>query len=329
MLSCLMLFLSDEEVRARLAPRALIEALERAFARDPAAVVMPTRTQLPLPSGGVLLLMPCHDRELPALGMKLVFVREGTKTGGPSFGSAQLGTSERVQATYLLLEPESGSLRALLDARALTELRTAATSAVATRRLAREDARTLGVFGTGRQARAHLAVLPEVRDFQRALVCGSSAARSREFVREVSDRLALRVEAADAHTLVRESDVLCTCTTASQPLFDGAWLRPGTHLNLVGAFRPTTREVDDETIRRSYVVVDTYAGALAEAGDLLIPMQRGVIDRAHMAADLHELVSGKKPGRLSAEQITLFKSVGCALEDLVAAQLVWQQTQGG
>ncbi len=318
MLSCLMLVLSDEEVRARLAPRALIDALERAFARDPAARVMPTRTQLPLPSGGVLLLMPCHDRELTAMGVKLVFVREGAKTDG-----------ERVQATYLLLEPETGELRALLDARALTELRTAATSAVATRRLAREDARTLGIFGTGRQARAHLAVLPEVRDFQRALVCGSSAARSREFAHEVSDKLKLSVEAADAQTLVRESDVLCTCTTSSQPLFDGGWLRPGTHLNLVGSFRPTTREVDDETIRRSYIVVDTYEGALAEAGDLLIPLRRGAIDRSHLAADLHELVSGKKPGRLSAEQITLFKSVGCALEDLVAAQLVWQQTQQG
>ncbi len=317
MLPSLMLVLSDDQVRARLAPRALIEVLERAFARDPASLVMPTRTQLPLPSGGVLLMMPCHDRELPARGLKLVLVREGVKPDG-----------ERVQATYLLLEPGSGSLCALLDARALTELRTAATSAVATRRLAREDARTLGIFGTGRQARAHLTVLPEVRNFQCALVCGSSAARTREFAQQVGDEFKLNVKAAEPQTLVRESDVICTCTTSSQPLFDGRWLRPGTHLNLVGAFRPITREVDDETIRRSYVVVDTHAGALAEAGDLLIPLQRGAIERSHIVADLHELVSGKKPGRLSAEQITLFKSVGCALEDLVAAQLVWQQTQG-
>ncbi len=317
MLPSLMLVLSDEQVRARLAPRALIGALERAFARDPTAIIMPTRMQLPLPSSGVLLLMPCHDRELPAQGLKLVFVREGAAAKG-----------ERVQAIYLLMDSE-GSLRALFDARALTELRTAATSAVATRRLARQDTRTLGIFGTGRQARAHLTVLSEVRDFQRALVCGSNEARSREFAQEVSDKLRLNLEAADADTLVCESDVICTCTTSGEPLFDGRWLRPGTHLNLVGAFRPTTREVDDETIRRSYVVVDTYEGALAEAGDLLIPLQRRAIDRAHLAADLHELVSGQKPGRVSAEQITLFKSVGCALEDLVAAQLVWQQTQGG
>ena len=314
-----MLFLTDEEVRARLAPRPLIAALERAFARDPASMVMPTRTQLPLPAGGTLLLMPCHDREVPALGLKLVLVREG----------AAAATGERVRATYLLLEPESGELRALLDARALTELRTAATSAVATRCLAREDANTLGIFGTGRQARAHLAVLPEVRRFQRALICGSSNARSEEFIREVGGELKMSIEAADAETLVRESDVICTCTTSTEPLFDGRWLQPGTHLNLVGTFRPETREVDDETVRRAYVVVDTYEGARAEAGDLLIPLQRGVISDSHLAADLRELVSGKKPARASADQITLFKSVGCALEDLVAAQLVWQQTRGG
>ncbi len=313
-----MLVFSDEQVRARLAARPLIGALERAFARDRASIVMPTRTQIPIPSSGILLLMPCHDRELPAMGVKLVFVREGAVDGG-----------ERVQATYFLLDPENGELLALLNARSLTELRTAATSAVATRRLAREDSQTLGVFGTGRQARAHLAVLPEVRRFTRALVCGASAARSQEFAREVGGELKMSIEAANAEMLVRESDVICTCTTSNQPLFDGRWLRPGTHLNLVGAFRPTTREVDDETVRRSCVVVDTYDGALAEAGDLLIPLQRGVIDRPHIAADLHELVSGKKPGRISAEQITLFKSVGCALEDLVAAQLVWQQASGG
>jgi len=313
-----MVVLSDEQVRALLAPRPLIDALERAFARDlSSSVVMPTRTQLPLSSSGVLLLMPCHDRELPAMGLKVVFVREGDVDAG-----------ERVQATYILLEPESGQLRALLDARSLTELRTAATSAVATRRLARQDSQTLGVFGAGRQARAHLAVLPEVRGFKRALVCGSNAARSREFARQVGGELKMSLEAADAETLVRESDVICTCTTSNEPLFDGRWLRPGTHLNLVGAFRPTTREVDDETIQRAWVVVDTYEGALAEAGDLLIPLQRGVIGRSHIAADLHELVSGSKPGRASAGQITVFKSVGCALEDLVAAQLVWQQASG-
>jgi alanine dehydrogenase len=116
--------------------------------------------------------------------------------------------------------------------------------------------------------------------------------------------------------------VLCTCTSHSAPLFDGRDLRPGTHLNLTGAFRPQTREVDTHTIQRARVVVDTYGAALSEVGELLIPLQEGAITRDHIAADLHELVSGSKQGRRSPEEITVFKSVGCALEDLVAAELL-------
>jgi ornithine cyclodeaminase len=144
----------------------------------------------------------------------------------------------------------------------------------------------------------------------------------------MKNELGITVEPANAETLARESDVLCTCTPSPTPLFDGSWLRPGTHLNLAGAFQPETREVDDITVKRSYVVVDAYGGALQEAGDLLIPLKNGTINRSHIAADLHEIASGKKPGRKSAYSITLFKSVGCALEDLVAAQLVYQHCGG-
>jgi ornithine cyclodeaminase/alanine dehydrogenase-like protein (mu-crystallin family) len=306
-----MLRLSDEQVRGLLRPQEAVAAIEGAFARDYRSTVrMPVRTQMEMP-GGVLLVMPCYDSSLPALGLKMVFVREGSGPGG------------RVQASYSLLDPGSGELLAQLEANTLTDVRTAATSAVATKNLARKDSVTLGIFGTGRQARAHLSVFAETFAFRRALVCGSSPVRSEEFVRNTPSRL--RVETADARALVAESDVICTCTTSAVPLFDGRWLRPGTHLNLVGAFRPATREVDDETIRRARVVVDTYDGALAEAGDLLIPLERGVITRNHITADLHQLLSGKRPGRGSHEEITLFKSVGCALEDLVVAHLVYHR----
>jgi ornithine cyclodeaminase/alanine dehydrogenase-like protein (mu-crystallin family) len=180
----------------------------------------------------------------------------------------------------------------------------------------------LGVFGCGRQARAHLRILPLVRSFERLLVCGSDPAQTQQFANEIGSELKVKVEATDARTCVEQSDVICTCTTAREPLFDGAWVRPGTHLNLVGAFQPEAREVDDATIQRARVVVDTYDGALAESGDLLIPLRRGVISREHLAADLHQLVCGGKPGRSSLEEITVFKSLGCALEDLVAANLV-------
>jgi ornithine cyclodeaminase/alanine dehydrogenase-like protein (mu-crystallin family) len=203
-------------------------------------------------------------------------------------------------------------------------LRTAATSAVATDLLARKDAQTLGVFGSGRQAVAHLVVLPCVRKFKRFLVCGSGRSDLKIFCAKMKEEHALNIELADAQTLARASDVICTCTTARAPLFDGNWLRPGTHLNLVGAFQPETREVDHITVKRSQVVVDTCDGAMKEAGDLLIPITNGTIERSHIVADLHEIASGKKPGRINPDQITLFKSVGCALEDLVTAQLIYR-----
>ena len=305
--------LSEEQVEQLLGPAQCIASLERAFRDNYPGAYMPTRSQLPAGERGVMLVMPCHDPALPGMGVKLVSVAEQPDAAG-----------ERVHATYVLYDPVTLEPRLLLAARRLTEIRTAAASAVATKFLAREDVRTLGVFGCGRQARAHCRVLPLVRPFERILVCGSTPERSRRFASEIGSGLKAKVEAAEARACVEQADVLCTCTTATQPLFDGSWIRPGTHLNLVGAFQPETREVDDVTVQRARVVVDTYDGAMAEAGDLLLPMRRGVISRQHLAADLHELVSGKKPGRTSAEEITLFKSLGCALEDLVAATLVSQ-----
>ena len=269
---------------------------------------MPVRTQLDLDSG-VLLIMPCYDRALQAAGVKIVTV------------TPQTG----VHATYQLLDPTSGEVLAVMEANYLTDLRTAAISALATDLLARPDVHTLGVFGSGRQAIAHLTVLPRVRRFQRFLVCGSGRQDLDAFCRKMKTEHAIAVEAVSAETCARESDVICTCTTSTTPLFDGYWLRPGTHLNLVGAFQPHTREVDDETVKRARVVVDTYEGVLAEAGDLLIPLTSGVIRPEHIVADLHEIAGRIRPGRTHRDDITLFKSVGCALEDLVTAQLVFKQ----
>jgi ornithine cyclodeaminase/alanine dehydrogenase-like protein (mu-crystallin family) len=309
--------LGEDAVKALLEPRRLVAGIEDAFRRRYPATEMPVRTRIEL-AAGVFLIMPCHDRSTGGVGMKLALV-----------AAAPAGPDDRVVATYLLLDGATGRPRLALAAGHLTALRTAATSAVATAWLARPDSEVLGVFGTGRQARAHLELLPRLRPYRRLLVCGSDAGdgagrtgRSREFARRLSEELGTAVEAVGPEACAATADVLCACTTAREPLFDGRLLRPGTHLNLVGAFQPETREVDDVTVARSRVVVDTYEGALAEAGDLLIPLGRGLIARDHILADLHELVSGKVRGRLAAADITLFKSVGCALEDLVAAELV-------
>jgi ornithine cyclodeaminase/alanine dehydrogenase-like protein (mu-crystallin family) len=315
--------LTEADVRQLLNPTHLCAAIESAFRDRYPSISLPQRTHAEL-AHGIFLAMSCYDRAAGTLGMKLVLVRDQAqhRPADRSHDSPAL-TEGRVQATYLLLDPETAQPRLTIAANYLTDLRTAATSAVATKFLARPDSSTLGIFGTGRLARAHLTVLPLVRNFQRVLICGRNPSRSAEFVQQLSRELSgLTVTAVDARTCAAESDVLCTCTSNSAPLFDGRDLRPGTHLNLVGAFRPETREVDTHTILRSRVVVDTYSAAASEVGELLIPLQEGAITRNHVAADLHELVSGTKQGRRSSEEITVFKSVGCALEDLVAAELL-------
>ncbi len=302
-----MKFFTEEQVRKLLDIDKLFAALRTAFASDfEKTLRMPVRTSFEL-GESTLLLMPCHDIELNAAGVKLVTVNPHTG----------------VNASYVLLDPQSGQTLAILAGNYLTDVRTAATSALVTDLLARPDAATLGVFGTGRQAIAHLTVFPRVRKFRRFLVCSSGRSDTRDFASRAKD-LNIKIEFVDRESCVRESDVVCTCTTSHEPLFDGTWIRPGTHLNLIGAFQAHSREVDDVTVRRSKVVVDTYDGALAEAGDLLIPLEKGLIQRTHVLSDLHELAAGKKSVRASRNDITLFKSVGCALEDLVAARLVYQ-----
>jgi len=305
---------NDSQVRSLLAPAEVVNALEAAFARNvQAGAVMPIRTHVPVDGRGVLLVMPCYDSAVPGLGTKLVSVFDNV--------------AERLQATYILLDPADGKLLALMAANYLTDIRTAATSAVATRRLARPDAKVLGVFGTGRQARSHIEVLSAIWPFERVLVCGSKPERSRSFAAAIAAELRLAVEPADARTCASIADVICTCTSSSTPVLEGKWLRPGTHVNLVGAFQPEKREADSETMRRARIVVEGYESALAEAGDLLIPMREGVIRREHVTADLHELTSGQRAGRTLPDQITVFKNLGCALEDLVAATLAYRNAQ--
>src|SRR5262249_33464104 len=163
---------------------------------------------------------------------------------------------------------------------------------------------------------------------KRFLVCGTSRAKAENFAKTMKAERSMEIEPADAATCAGEADVICTCTTSPTPVFDGRRLRPGTHLNLVGAFQPETREVDDATVKGARIVVETYDHALREAGDLLVPLRNGTIRRENILADLHEIVSGKKQGRARSEDITLFKSVGCALEDLVAAKLVYERVRG-
>lgn len=303
---------SAEQVHAALPWPQLVTALERAFAAPAEA---PLRHAHDLGGRDRLLLMPAWNAQ--ALGVKVVTVMPGAAARG----------APTVAATYLLCDRATGVPRALLDGEALTLRRTAATSALAARLMARTEAASLLVVGTGRlapyMARAHCALRPAL---QRVHLWGRSAPRAQTLAQTLRDE-GLPVEAAaDLEDAVRAADIVSCATTATEPPVHGAWLAEGTHLDLVGGFTPQMREVDDHAVTRSRVVVDTYAGALAEAGDLLGPLARGAIGRAQIVAELAELVRGERAGRTRAAEITLFKSVGSALEDLAAAELVVSTT---
>ena len=304
MLSC-----TDAEVESLLDPKEVISAIREAFSRDPNSPKMPARQHLDLGSG-TQLIMPCAIVDDPLWGVKFVSVNR------------EPVAERRVSAFYLLLDSRSSEPIAQFAANYLTEVRTAATSAIATDLLARSDAAVLGIFGTGRQAAAHIAVLQHVRDFERVVVAGTSSDKANAFAKQMSQQHSIQISAVDHLTCAGQSDVICTCTNSEQPLFPGAVVRDGTHLNLIGTFQPHAREVDSELIRRARVFVDTYEGAFAEAGDILVPLGAGETTRQHVLGDLHELVAGLKSARGRPSEVTVFKSVGCALEDLVTAKLV-------
>lgn len=301
---------SPEQVHAALPWYTLVPALRDAFA---AGATVPRRHAHALSERDSLLLMPAWTHD--ALGVKVVTVMPDARS------------ARTVQALFLLLNRHTGEPRAVLDGEALTVRRTAATSVLAASYLARDDASDLLVIGTGTLApymvRAYCAMRPAIT---RVRIWGRTASRAAA----VADMLAnegLPVEACadrsdELAVAVNASQIVCAATTSRTPIVQGAWLSPGTHVDLVGGFTPAMREADDDVVRLSRIVVDSYDGALSEAGDLVDPLTRAIISRSQVVAELRELVAGTIPGRTDREQITLFKSVGLALEDLTAATLV-------
>lgn len=293
---------------------ALIEALREMFR---VGCTMPLRQhhhlEVPGEPAGTLLLMPAW---VPGdvLGVKVVGVMPGNAARGlPS-----------VMSNYLLSDARTGELLALIDGAELTSRRTAAASALAASRLARPGATRLLIVGTGqlatRMAAAHAAVRP-VSDVE---VWGRRAAQAEVVAEGIRRELGIAaVAVTDLASAVARADIVSTVTLSTQPLVQGAWLRPGTHLDLVGAFRPEMRECDDVAVSRATVFVDTREGACREGGDLAQALASGALTHDRIAADLAALSRGSHPGRRDDAEITLFKSVGVALEDLAAARLLW------
>jgi ornithine cyclodeaminase len=299
---------SADDVHAALPWDRLAQALRRAFARGAS---VPLRHAHALSERDTLLLMPAWDERLVIT--KLVTVMPAAP--------------HTVQASVVALSRTTGEPLAVLDGEAITLRRTAAVSALVARDLARGDADELLVVGCGRlapwMARAHRALNPGLR---RVRIWGRRPGAAAALARSLADEGLPAEAVGELEPAVRRAAIVCCVTTSEEPIVRGDWLAPGVHLDLVGGFRRTMREVDDEAVRRSRIVVDTYAGALAEAGDLVQPIERGVIAPGQVEAELSELwrddVSLARLRRRDPQEITLFKSVGTALEDLAAVACV-------
>ncbi|MGA2595813.1 MAG: ornithine cyclodeaminase family protein [Bryobacteraceae bacterium] len=303
-------WIGEEEVRERLPMPKLIDLMAETLASfSTAQVEQPVRTVVEVASDAFFGVMPALIRTTPALGAKLVTV----------FGSNIAKGLPTHLATILLLDPATGALLTVMDGRYITEARTAAVSAVSTRYMAREDAAVLALIGSGVQAHSHLEALTLVRNFREIRCWSPTRSNLDRFVAEHP-----QVQPADsAQAAVAGADVIALVTASTTPVIQNEWVQDGTHVIAVGACRPTHREIDPKLVARARLIVDSRAAALKESGDVVLAIQEGLFGPEHIKGELGEVVSGSCKGRDNTTQVTIFKSLGLACEDVAAADLVF------
>lgn len=311
-----MLVLNREQVRDLVPMPDAIELMKTAFAELSAGrTVSPLRTVVSLPGReGDTLFMPAYVPAMDALGLKTVSVfRRNPQRGLPV-----------IHAIVGLVDPETGQPLAIMDGTYLTALRTGAVSGAAADLLARPDSRVLTAIGAGAQGVTQIVAVCAIRPIERVIavdVHQGALARLRETMEREWPEIAARLETTtDTAAAVRAADVICTATTSSSPVFRDEDVRPGAHISAVGAYTPEMQELPAETVARATVVVDAIEAALAEAGDLIVPLETGLVTRDHFARELGMVASGTAPGRTSDDEVTLFKSVGNAVQDVVVAK---------
>ena len=283
-------------------------------------VHQPLRTIVrPPDAAGVMGLMPSYiSGDAAAFGLKAICVFPGNPAKG----------KDAHQGAVLLFSAETGELEAMMNASAITAVRTAAVSGVATDLLAREDACNLAIIGTGVQARSHLAAMSQVRSIKRCRIASRHIAHAQKFAQELARSFSFPLEpVATVEEAIADADLIVTATTAIEPIVKREWISPGAHLNLVGACTPNSREVDSATIAASSLFVDRRESTINEAGDYLLAARDGAVGPDHIRAEISEVLHGDKSGRTSPEQITLFKSLGLAVEDLAAAEYLYRKAQ--
>ena len=307
--------LSASDVQAAIDMPGAIDAMRTAFAAlAGGSATVPMRLALET-SHGVSLFMPAHLSDSGAAGAKVVSVNPGNADRGVPV----------IQAVVLVIDPETGHVLALMDGTWLTALRTGAVGGLAADVLARRDASCVALFGAGVQARTQIQAVRCVRRITQVRVVDQTAASADRLVAELEGVAAHRVD--DPDEAIDGADIVIAATSSKTPVFDGSRIAPGTHVTGVGSFTPEMREVDTALVTRALVVVDQREAALAEAGDIIGPIADGVVDASVMAAEIGEIVLGLKPGRTSDEQITFFKSVGNAVQDIAVAARVLEAAE--
>jgi len=307
--------LTGEEVREALPMCQAIEVVKGALAQlSTGRADVPLRAALDVVRhDGVTLFMPGYLSGDDAMAIKIVSVFSKNPDKGLPL----------IHALVVVVNAETGEPSAVMDGTYLTALRTGAASGAGTDLLARDDARVAAIFGAGVQGRTQLEAVCAVRPIEEAWIYDIAPDRRETYARDMGERIPVTVRVAASPTeAVARADVICTATTSRRPVFDDSSVRPGTHINAVGAYTPEMQEIPTETVLRAKVVIDHHEAALAEAGDLLIPMEQGLMSKDHIFAELGEVVAGIKPGRESPGEITLFKSVGVAVQDVAVASAV-------
>lgn len=306
--------LTAKDIRKALPMVKAIAAMKEAYAQlSSGQASVPLRSQIDVPQhGGITFFMPAllHDTQDMAVKIVSVFPRNLEKG---------LAT---INAVVIALNPETGQPIAVMEGASLTAIRTGAASGAATDLLARANARSVAIFGSGVQARTQLEAVCTVRPIEQAWVFNLDKPGANAFAEEMAGHgpIPKQITIVESpRAAIAEADVICTATTSSTPVFDGKELQPGTHINAVGSFTPDMQEIDAETVKKAFVIVDSREAVLAEAGDLIIPIEQGEISAEWIHAELGEIITGRKPGRTVADQITLFKSVGIAAQDAIAA----------
>ncbi len=312
--------LNQAEVTALLPMAECVEAMDGALRTlSSGGALLPLRSILRLPEGrGLFGVMPAALASPDTLGLKAIAICTGND-------GTELDTH---QGLVILFDPERGVPIAIMDASSITAIRTAAVSGVATRALAREDAGDLAILGSGVQARSHLEAMAVVRRLRRVRAWSPNPRQLAGYVAAVRERLGVTVEAMRGpRETVEGADLICTVTASPVPVVEGDWVAEGAHLNAVGSSLPTTRELDTRAMVRGRLIVDRRESALNEAGDFLIPRAEGAITDAHIVGEVGDVLLGRIPGRTGANEVTIFKSLGIAVEDLAAAHHVLRRAE--